>query len=124
LYAELFQLSIGTATITGRRTWQAVPLTRRIHATIIKTEVLNMKAEIKYICRNVVGSDIRSGVYDVPERATVSDLVRIGAEESGVQLPADLYDRVIFLRNGRPGNPEDELSDGDIVHVLQRIYGG
>jgi hypothetical protein len=83
-----------------------------------------MQAEIKYVCKSFLGSDIQSGVYDVPEDAAVCDLVRIGAEESGVQLPADLYDHVIFLVNGKPGVAEDRIADGDTVHMLQRIFGG
>jgi hypothetical protein len=83
-----------------------------------------MKAEIKYVCKSFLGTDIQSGVYDVPDEAKVCDLIRIGAEESGAELPADLYDHVIFLINGKPGVAEDRIANGDTVHMLQRIFGG
>lgn len=82
-----------------------------------------MKAEIKFSVRDLVG-DMRDGLYDIPENATIDGLLETAEEEAGRKLSDDVKKSFVFLVNSRPAAWETVLNDGDKVRVLYKILGG
>ena len=82
-----------------------------------------MQVEAKFVCAEIVGP-LREGVYDVPEGATISDLLEISRAECADRLPVNREEQLMFLRNGMQAQLDTQLSPGDKVHFLRKIFGG
>ncbi len=81
-----------------------------------------MKVSVRFICSEIVGN-ARNGEYELPERGTVSDLMKIAEEQNKTFLP-DYAQHVIFMVNSKRALPETVLSENDSVTVLRLVYGG
>ena len=82
-----------------------------------------MRIEAKFVFPEVTGVS-GNGAYDIPEGASVSDLLEASRTVYGDRIPENAGDFLIFLRNGMPAQLGDKLSEGDKVHILRKIYGG
>ncbi len=81
-----------------------------------------MTVKVRFFCYEVVG-DARPGDYTLPDGATVSDLMKAAADESGTFV-SGYMDHLIFMLNSRPAKAGDLLHDGDHLTVLRKIIGG
>lgn len=82
-----------------------------------------MQIEVRFVCPEVLGG-LRSGTYDVPEGASISDMMDLCIEAGEGTVRDDLINYVIFLKNNKPAYADTVLEAGDKVMVLRRIYGG
>ena len=82
-----------------------------------------MQIEVRFICPELVGP-LRSGVYDLPENVTISELLERSCSEHPGRTQKTATDYLLFLLNGRPAQPDARLSPGDMLYVLRKIFGG
>ena len=82
-----------------------------------------MQVEAKFLCAEIVGP-LRSGPYDIPEGSKVSDLLKTGLTQFQDRSYENVKDMLIFLRNGKPAQLDTKLDEGDIVHILLKVFGG
>ena len=82
-----------------------------------------MQIEVKFFCPELVGP-LRNGVYDLPENATISELLEKSCSEHSGRSQKTATDYLLFLLNGRSAQPDARLSQGDMVYVLRKIFGG
>ena len=82
-----------------------------------------MRIEAKFICPEIVGP-LRSGAYEVPEGAAISDLLAISRAEHYGQAPECGKDFLLFLRNGKPAQVDTKIAPGDKIHILREVFGG
>ena len=82
-----------------------------------------MQVEVKFICPELVGP-LRSGAYEVPEGAAISDLLEISRSECAGRVPETVSDQLLYLVNGKSAQQDARLSGGDMVYVLRKVYGG
>lgn len=82
-----------------------------------------MTVTVKYSVRDLVGS-MRDGAYDIPDGATIEELIVLSQKEAGETLSDDVKNSFIFLLNSRTAAWDTLLSDGDKLRVLYKILGG
>ena len=82
-----------------------------------------MQVEAKFICAEIVGP-LRDGAYEVQDGSMISDLLEISRGECPEPTPENSAGQLMFLRNGKQAQLDTELSDGDKIHFLRKIYGG
>jgi len=82
-----------------------------------------LRVELKFFCPELVGP-LRGGVYDVPENATISELLEISGSECSYRIPDTSLDYLLFLLNGKSARPDARLSPGDKIYVLRKVFGG
>ena len=82
-----------------------------------------MQVEAKFICAEIVGP-LRDGAYEIPEGATVSDLLECCRAECPNSHPISWASQLMFLKNGMQAQMDTQLSPGDKVHFLRKIFGG
>ena len=82
-----------------------------------------MQVEAKFICPEIVGP-LRDGNYEIPEGASISELLEISRAECPDSIPGDVEAVLMFLKNGKQAQLDTKLSEGDRIHYLRRIFGG
>jgi len=82
-----------------------------------------LQVEAKFICPEIVGP-LRDGAYEIPEGATVSDLLECCRGECPDRPAKSGADQLMFLKNGMQAQLNTQLSPGDKVHFLRKIFGG
>ena len=66
---------------------------------------------------------LRSGIYELPEGSTISDLLGISLAECPGENRVNA-EMLIFMRNGKAAQPDTILTEGDSVHILIKVFGG
>ena len=82
-----------------------------------------MQIEVKFVCPELVGP-LRSGAYDLPEGATILELLEKSRSEHPGLTPETATDYLLFLLNGKSAQMHARLSHGDKLYVLRKIFGG
>jgi len=82
-----------------------------------------MQVEAKFVCAEVVGP-LRSGAYEIPEDSDISDLLKTCLAECPGQDRGNMEEMLIFLRNGKPAQPDTILAEGDKIDILLKVFGG
>jgi sulfur carrier protein ThiS len=82
-----------------------------------------MKAEILFSAKDLVGN-LRDGAYELPENASVAQLIEAAERGAGEKLSGEVRENLIFLVNSRPAGWDTVLREGDRVRVLFKILGG
>ncbi len=71
-----------------------------------------MQVEIKFSVRDLVG-DMRNGLYDAPDGASVETLLDIAQKEAGRTLDENVKKSFVFLVNSSSASWETALHDGE-----------
>ena len=82
-----------------------------------------MQVEVRFICPELAGP-LRSGIYEVPENATISELLETGSSDCSGGITENAQAYMLFLLNGRSAQPDARLSPGDKLYVLRKVFGG
>jgi hypothetical protein len=82
-----------------------------------------MKVSVEFICKDLT-EGLKSGIYDVPETATVTDVIRGCEIACGVTLPEENKSILQFLLNGRGATWDTAVRDGSQLYVLRSVFGG
>jgi hypothetical protein len=67
---------------------------------------------------------LKSGIYSVPEGATIGQLFQVCAEENRAEISEEDRRWLMFLADGRPAGWDTVLGNVKRVHVLRAIMGG
>jgi len=82
-----------------------------------------MKVNVRFHCQELVGN-IRSGDYELPDGATITDLIDEAQRIANEILNEQQKDYLAFMINGQAAVWETVLKDGDMIRVLYKIVGG
>jgi len=82
-----------------------------------------MIIEAKFFSTDIADK-LRSGAYELPECATVSDLMEKAMTEAGLDLPEEKRNNFVFVLNNSPAYSNTGLVDGGKLRVLYKIAGG
>ena len=82
-----------------------------------------MKINARFHCKEIVGT-ITSGEYEIPDGATVAELIQEAERLGGYTLSDEEKDFMGFMINGQSAQWDTVLHDGDTLRVLYRIIGG
>lgn len=82
-----------------------------------------MSAHIVFIYKEYVGG-FGGGDVEVQDGDTIETVILRCLDEGGATAIEDLFDYVIFLKNGKHAKLVDPVADGDTIHVLKMVQGG
>ena len=82
-----------------------------------------MKIQVKFVCCPEMG-DMKNGIYEVPEGATIRDLFAVCEKENNVHFSPELYDQLMFLADDKSAFFGTVLDGVKTVHMLGVALGG
>ena len=82
-----------------------------------------MTVEARFNIDNIAGR-LRDGAYELPEGATVADLIEAARHESGCDILTDQESNLMLLLDSKPAAYSTKLHDGGKLHVMLKIMGG
>ena len=82
-----------------------------------------MLAKVKFHCKEIVGSP-ENGEYDIPEGSTVKDFMDFLQQQAGETIPAENFESMVYMVNGKPAQEDTLLTEGAFMRVLYKILGG
>ena len=82
-----------------------------------------MTIQVKFSSSELVGK-LRDGAYEMPDSATVSQLMEEAQRESGFTLTQQQKDNCVFVFDNSPATYETCLLDGGKLRVMFKILGG
>jgi len=82
-----------------------------------------MIVEAKFSSSNIAGK-LRDGAYELPEGATVAELIEAAQSESGYMLTEEDKETLVFIFNNSPASYDTGLCHGGKLRVLFKVMGG
>ena len=85
-----------------------------------------MKVYIEFSHVELIVGDLRSGEYEVPEGATLDDLLNMAEKESGRTIAVENWkeDGLFYSCNKKYADPRTVLHEGDKVKAMMKLLCG
>ena len=65
-----------------------------------------------------------SGYYQIPENATVRDLLSVCEEQNKATIPAENFKLMLFILNAKPALLDTPITKDGTLYVTRIIVGG
>lgn len=67
---------------------------------------------------------LANGVYQVPENATIRELLAVCEEQNKATIPSESLKLMLFILNGKNAMPDTPITQDSTLHVCRVIIGG
>ncbi len=67
---------------------------------------------------------LSNGTYQIPENATVRELLAICEEQNKTKIPAESMKLMLFILNGKNATLDTPVTKDGTLHVCRVIVGG